>query len=457
MKKYFLPILSLLLSTSLFSQTLVFEKSFNFSYLEQANSMVATSDGGLLITGQTNTAIDHSAMLLFKFDANGDSLWSRTYGGDSTCLGHSIKPTLDGNFIIAGNYGAQAYILKVNPSGDSLWSKTFYNENSSGCMDVIELNNGNLVILQQIYLLPSSTNIICIDSEGNEIWTYYTSLNFERLYKLNDNNILAAGHNGMAQDPHFALGKFDNSGNVIFNHIYNNFFGISTASAHLGDSLFFLGGYHEVNNHWIANILKADENGVLIEEQSYFSGAGTISVILDLKIINNQYVLSCGQMNLDTESFILATNLNGDSINSLILNTYTKQCTNTMATIGQYLYVAGYNTIAGEGSNIYIAKIDLDLFLTSINPSENFGLSNVTLFPNPVDDELFIQWPQSKIQSEIEYSIFDVNGKLVKNNKINCNDGLTQINVGHLNNGIYYLSLWDKNQNLSYKKFIINH
>ena len=64
-----------------------------------------TSDGGYIATGVIYiTGGTDAEVYLVKTDANGNTLWSKTFGGASTFdCGYSVQQTTDGGYIIASN------------------------------------------------------------------------------------------------------------------------------------------------------------------------------------------------------------------------------------------------------------------------------------------------------------------------------------------------------------------
>lgn len=99
---------------------------------ESASAVRNTLDSGFIVFGTTGSfGSGYSSMYAIKTDANGDSLWSATYGGDAADLGYAAEVSLDGGYIFAGataSYGAgysDMYLVKTDPNGDLEWDR-FY-------------------------------------------------------------------------------------------------------------------------------------------------------------------------------------------------------------------------------------------------------------------------------------------------------------------------------------------
>lgn len=83
-------------------------------------SVQQTSDGGYIIVGYTYVwEVGYYDVYVVKTDADGDTLWTGTYGGESTEWGHSGQQTTDGGYIIVGwtvSFGAgdcDVYLIKT--------------------------------------------------------------------------------------------------------------------------------------------------------------------------------------------------------------------------------------------------------------------------------------------------------------------------------------------------------
>jgi hypothetical protein len=90
-------------------------------------------DGGYIIVGSTaSSGAGTDDVYLVRIDADGDSLWSRTYGGTDGEYGFQVEQTLpDSGYVIIGNtysYGAgdsDVFLVKTDAEGDTLWMRAF--------------------------------------------------------------------------------------------------------------------------------------------------------------------------------------------------------------------------------------------------------------------------------------------------------------------------------------------
>ena len=60
-----------------------------------------------------------------------DTLWTRTYGGSGSDVGQSVQQTSDGGFVVAGStesFGAgesDIYLIRTDAQGNTLWTRTY--------------------------------------------------------------------------------------------------------------------------------------------------------------------------------------------------------------------------------------------------------------------------------------------------------------------------------------------
>ena len=117
------------------------------------NAVQQTAEGGYIIAGYTNSFdAESSDVYLVKTNAQGETLWTRTYGGHSPDHGSMVRQTPDSGFIVVGateSFGAgsyDAYLIKTNASGDALWTKTYGGTRSDGASSVELTSDGGYIV-----------------------------------------------------------------------------------------------------------------------------------------------------------------------------------------------------------------------------------------------------------------------------------------------------------------------
>lgn len=99
---------------------------------EDGRSVSQTSDDGYIIVGITQTTpVDQFDIWLIKTDAGGDTLWTRTYGGQLSDGGNSVQQTGDDGYIITGWVAdsssglSNLAALKTDDAGNIVWFRNF--------------------------------------------------------------------------------------------------------------------------------------------------------------------------------------------------------------------------------------------------------------------------------------------------------------------------------------------
>lgn len=143
------------------AQQTVFQRTYGNEYSSQANSISLTSDGGYIIGGWYDiTSLFTSELFLIRTNAQGDTLWAKTYGEKTETIGrngsgnqgfHAFQTADQGYFFVGEVHGfgagsSDVYAIRLDASGDTVWSRTFGSPESDYGENAIQTSDGGFVI-----------------------------------------------------------------------------------------------------------------------------------------------------------------------------------------------------------------------------------------------------------------------------------------------------------------------
>lgn len=432
----------------LLSQAIVFQKSYDFSFDDKFNDFVATPDGEFILVGTTMASPYVTNMLIVKTDEHGDMIWSKIYGADSSCHANRIIHLVNDNYLIAGSYGnpMQAYILKIDSQGDSLNSYFFPNEYGSTCVDVVEIENSDILLIQQVFLLPTASNIIYADSNGNINWEKLATANeSNNIHMISDDEFYVTVYNGLVNYAHNILTKYNLQGTIIQNTEFSSFNGINICSA-IWENVVYMGGMYESTGAYPACVMKTDFEGQLFWYEIYFSVA--YSSVNSIVPIDEEQIITCGD--LDDQIFVMRINSEGDSIKGILLNNYDKQSGNAMMYMDDHLLIAGNNN-GGGSHDAYFIKLHLDTLSTGIIEPKLDIISQLTIFPNPANEYIDVEIPMELHGQTFELVIHNNLGNKVYQKGYS---GDVNLDISNFDTGIYFLTIVTQNNTFISNKFI---
>ena len=157
-------------------------KTFGGQYEERGQSVQQTSDGGYIILGTTETYADEGYDIwMIKTDLNGNELWSKNYNGDLWDWGYYVRQTDDGGYIITGctgdiNTDWNVWLIKTDSNGNLTWSKNYGETN--GPFDVghsvEQTQDGGYILIGYTYSYGAGSSdvwLIKTNNLGDTTWT----------------------------------------------------------------------------------------------------------------------------------------------------------------------------------------------------------------------------------------------------------------------------------------------
>jgi len=199
-----------------------------------AQSIIPVSGGGYLIAGYINDGpLGDKDAFLMKTDADGDSLWTKVYGGSHHDEIFSVTETDDGGYVVAGNsmsYGipmfTSIYLMKTDADGDTIWVKTYGGMQNYTANSVTTMFDGNLLIVGSI-VNSGNTDLylLCADPSGDTLWTHtYPTMGTDIGYtaiQLPDSGIAIAGRTTIYGSNDFWLMKIGGNLSTFVNEYSN--------------------------------------------------------------------------------------------------------------------------------------------------------------------------------------------------------------------------------------------
>ncbi len=467
--------------------------SGNHLYTDEAGNQSNTWDGWVV-----------------KFTATGEIEWKRTYGGSGSdnlksvvqgndgfyyALGETTST--DGDADLSSNESAAgaAWCLKLTQAGDVVWSKAL----TAGALeefmpasiayDLTLSSEGDLLLAVSGYMYINGALtyndglIVRMNSDGQI--TDKTALGysyhdyFEAIIPTDEGGIVTVGNTtiNFFSEPSMGIdywiAKLDNNGAILWEKIYGGSGDeFATDVKQTPDGGFIVCGYTSSNDGDVSGIhvsegnnsltsdfwiLKLDSSGNL-EWQKCFGGTdneGAYSILIDN---DGNYVISG-----------YSKSENGDVLDNIeSLDVWIIK----ISPAGELLWEKNYGGSSSETAysvlqttdNGYIiagetSSLDGDVSTTVPEPFTNFWIvklsadtlsssesitNTLQIIPNPTTDYLYIE---NGMETSSKATIFDLAGKKLSETEISAN----QIDVLHLSNGMYILTIDLKGKTQTFK------
>jgi hypothetical protein len=132
---------------------IIWSKTYGGTYWDYARSVQQTSDGGYIVAGVTGSfGAGWDDIFLIKTDANGNISWAKTYGGTYDDHAYSVQQTSDGGYIVAGytkSFGAgnvDFFLIKTDANGNIIWAKTYGGTYDDHAYSVQQTSDGGYIV-----------------------------------------------------------------------------------------------------------------------------------------------------------------------------------------------------------------------------------------------------------------------------------------------------------------------
>jgi uncharacterized delta-60 repeat protein len=158
----------------------VWQKTYGGAYYDHAQSIQVTVDGGYVVAGNTSPYETGSGsdIWVLKLDGNGNPVWWKTYGGAHYDGAQSIQVTADGGYVVVGqttSYGSantDIWVLKLDANGNSVWQKTYGWSGGLIHAQSIQVTSDGSYVVAGYYnsSMPGKIWVLRLDESGNAVW-----------------------------------------------------------------------------------------------------------------------------------------------------------------------------------------------------------------------------------------------------------------------------------------------
>jgi hypothetical protein len=196
---------------------------------EAATQVATTSDDGYLVTGTCGSfGNGASDIYLLRLDAEGEVIWSRTYGSVAVDQGAAVA-VLDDGLAVAGSSavggigGYDFVLVRADENGEVLWQRNYGTEDWDLCHTMIALEDG--FILGGISYGDGAPEgqgfLVRTDLNGDVLWTTRTQeelgASCQALAVNSDGRVVLAGYSVQPNgDTDRLLAVFDPDGEPLW-------------------------------------------------------------------------------------------------------------------------------------------------------------------------------------------------------------------------------------------------
>lgn len=319
-----------IINSYLFAQPITFQKTYGGTGIDQGYFIRQTFDSGYIITGSTQSygaggLFDD--VYLIRIDENGDTLWTKTYGGEVYSYGYSVEQTSDSGFVITGstnsfgNGGYDVYLIRTDKDGDTLWTKTYGGTLDDEGFSVRQTADEGFIITgwtlnfgalnHDVYLIKTNAN-------GNLLWTKTFGGSGDdagkTVQQTNDGGYMVAGYNSA----HFYLIKTNENGDTLWTKAYigQPYSNYAYSAQQTSDDGYIIAGITHSGSNLNSYLVKTDGSGNL-QWSKLYSGASNDYATSVQQTSDDGYIIGGWSQSFPLGTYhgtLIKTDVNGDTL-----------------------------------------------------------------------------------------------------------------------------------------------
>ena len=229
-------------------------KTYGGEWEDACMSMILTDDNGFALAGIVNFNHGVGNYGLVRTDSEGNEIWSRYYGGMGMDWCYDVVQCTDGGFLLIGTSDylgrgeIDLLIIRTDDEGDSLYSLILGLPGQERCNTVINTEDGGFAVGGSTFIEDSENFwLVRLDEDCEPLWT--------KTYGRDDEHEECRS---MVQtdDGGFVLG-----GNAVSQNPTDGDFMLIKTDAN-GDSLWSI--KYGIGNEWFSDLRKTSDGGFVL-------------------------------------------------------------------------------------------------------------------------------------------------------------------------------------------------
>jgi hypothetical protein len=442
----------------------LWSRTYGGSDDDRAHAIAQTVDGGYIVVGNTYSfGAGTSDVYLIRTDAEGDTLWTKTYGGADLDYGLSVIQTADGGFLIAGftwSYGAgptDAYLIKTDSDGDTLWTRVYGGYGYDGANDMVQTADGGYLIVGDTYVgFTSDIYLIRTDANGDTLWTRTyggssSELSWSIIETCDGGYLISAmtGSYGSGGNDVYLV-KITPGGDTLWTRTYGGTEDDWTTEAiQTSDGGFLVaGGTESYGAGWIdAYLIRTDPNGDTLWTRTYGGDEGemihSIAQTPDGGYIMTGWTESYGAG--EDGLYLVRTDPDGDT---LWTNTFGGPEWDwgygVISTPDSGLTVVGYTESYGAGgADVWLLRFETDLAGAEEETDVAVHRSTASVWPLPASSSCWLACGTTR-PGKVKIALYNVAGRMVEqvyHGHREPGEHRFRMDTSTLASGIYFLRL----------------
>lgn len=445
---------------------------------DKGNGVTVDPSGNVIVTGYCKgNSIDFEGtlysvsgskdMFVAKYDASGNLLAAKTFGGTSSEEAFECSTDGHGNIFIAGTFGsstiafgnysitnsgggADLFLVKLDPLLNGLWAiseGSNSNDEARGCSTdsygntvITGIFSGNDIYFENTYLHNNGGDEIFLakyDPDGNLIWA-------KKIGKSRDDGATDCQIDDTGR---IIVAGYYNSSSLTLGTINfdNSYVGVATSDVFVAttcSSTITTDTQNACNSFtWINGVTYTASNNTAIHTIPGTGNSCDSLMLLDLTLNSIDPTVSIADP-------VITANAVGAQYRWL-------DCNNNYAVISgetsQTFVAPGNGAFAVEVTQNSCVDTSVCIGIFTVGITENIDADAVIVFPNPVSEQLIIV---AAAESRIKAELFDVTGNKVHTPKPEITKEKTVLDISLLADGMYLLKISDGRGFVQIKKIL---